>query len=172
MLGEWRGPGELEIASIVPEATRRTKVPDPWNEEVSHEGIAAKRELVVNGPILEYAWSGDGQHIAAIRAPNWYPGYGNFDYGFGALVVIDVATLDVRVVTEGAKNPTWSPDGRYLAFESQRGAIWMHDLRSTDGSTWQLHPAGVEPLWSPAGDAILTLDPERRQGVVLHLQRP
>lgn len=171
VLGDWQGPGELEIARIDLGAKTRVPVQDPWDEGVKHAGFTGTRELVVNGPILEYAWSGDGQRIAAIRSPQWYPGYGNFDYGFGALVVVDVATADVRVVAQRAKNPTWSPDGRFVAFESELGGIWLHELKD-GGATWLLHDVNIEPQWSPSGDAILTLDPKHQQGVVLHLVRP
>ena len=31
-------------------------------------------------------------------------------------------------------------------------------------------PNGIEPLWSPAGDKLLVLDPDAHQGVILQLE--
>lgn len=170
VLGDWQGPADLEIASVDLRDKARVSVADPWGEQTKHSAIRGKRELTVNGPILEYAWSRDGRQIAAIRAAHWYPGYGGFDYGFGDLILVNVETGAFRVAVEGAKNPTWSPDGRFIAFDSSLGGITLFDAQSRDGATWELHGEGIEPLWSPSGDAILTLDPEHRQGVVLHLK--
>ena len=71
-----------------------------------------------------------------------------------------------RAFTAGPHDgsPRWSPDGRYLAFVSTRGAgtrpqLWL--IRSDGGEPWQLTdlPGGVagDLAWSPLGDQIAFL---------------
>lgn len=69
-----------------------------------------------------------------------------------------------RVVGDGycIVDPTWSPDGRHLAFVSDRGGtldIWLRDMES--GALRQLtrlDGAAAAPAWSPDGAAIAFLD--------------
>jgi WD40 repeat protein len=171
VLGEWTGPGELEVVALNLATARTTKVKDPW-ETTQHEGRIGARAFAVRGPILEHEWSRDGAHIVAIRAKNWYAGYGNFDYGFGELLWIDVPSGEVRVLATGAKNPSVAPDGKFVAFESSQGDLRLVEVAAPELGAWPLQRGGVEPQWSPAGQAILTLDPGKEQGVVLLLERP
>jgi dipeptidyl aminopeptidase/acylaminoacyl peptidase len=171
VLGEWQGAGELEVAAFSLEGAATIEVKDPWDTR-RHRAKMGKRVALVPGPILEYAWSRDGERIAAVRARSWYPGYGNFDYGTGELVIIDVNSGEMRVAALSAKNPTWSPDGKHLAFESADGGIFALEAARPQLGAWPMHPTGIEPQWSGAGHAILTLDPAKHQGVVLLLEQP
>jgi Tol biopolymer transport system component len=106
------------------------------------------------------AWSPDGQRIAFNRTMN-EPGPG------GVHSDIWVATADgtgeVRVTRNKGSDtsPTWSPNGRWLAFTSDRhGATEIFKTRS-DGShratrlTMRLGERGdVAPDWSPEGGII------------------
>lgn len=171
VLGEWQGDAVLEVASFSLTGSAGVDVKDPWDTR-QHKGRMAARAFVVPGPILEYVWSRDGERIAALRAKGWYPGYGNFDYGFGELLIIDVPSGETRIAALAAKNPTWSPDGKRIAFDSADGGIFVLDAAQPQLGAWPLHPTGVEPQWSPAGHAILALDPTKHQGLVLLLERP
>ncbi|MBI1898631.1 MAG: CehA/McbA family metallohydrolase [Acidobacteria bacterium] len=64
------------------------------------------------------------------------------------------SAADGDSTTWGATDPTWSPDGRQLAF-SLFGSIWVVDAQGGDarqitiGAGYHAHPA-----WSPKGDTI------------------
>jgi dipeptidyl aminopeptidase/acylaminoacyl peptidase len=73
--------------------------------------------------------------------------------------IVDAASGESRQLTNGPKRdttPRWSPDGRHLAFVSERGdekaQIWVID--SDGGEAWRLtdtpDPA-ANPAWSPDG---------------------
>ena len=53
------------------------------------------------------------------------------------------------------RDPAWSPDGRYIAFTSERGGTWDIYVMSADGSRTQQLTDGtgayVNPSWSPDG---------------------
>lgn len=68
--------------------------------------------------------------------------------------LITISAADSETVTWGAADPTWSPDGKRLAF-SLFGSIWQVAAEGgpaeqiTTSSGYHAHPA-----WSPAGDRI------------------
>lgn len=168
VLGEWGGPGDLEVAAINLASASHADVKDPWSSE-SHAGRMGVRTFVLLGPILEYDWSRDGAKLVAVRASEWYAGYDAYDYRFGELLSVDAATGAVQVLAEGAKNPSLSPDGRFVAFDAQEGDVRLVELAKPELGAWPLHTGGIEPRWSPAGHAIMVLDPRKQQVVVLKL---
>jgi hypothetical protein len=103
------------------------------------------------------AWSSDGSQIAFTHEPAGCDGC--IDIG-----VMDTDGSNVRRVTRGirAENPVWSPDGRWIAFDTG------HDLDGgslmkvrIDGSSLTTLTAGLEaaagdsyPSWSPDGKEI------------------
>ena len=99
------------------------------------------------------------------------------------IVVVDLATGERRQLTEGpanGMNPTWSPDGRYLAFVTTRNRRAEIFTMQADGANPQVlvsMPRGgaIDPRWSPDGtrvafvflpatpiDAEPTAEPERQ----------
>ena len=93
------------------------------------------------------AWSPDGSKLALVR-----PGKG----GKAAIHLVDVASGEARALTDGTAQddqPTFSPDGQFLAFVSDRtgsSQIWIMRVdgsrqtrvTTSDASDWR-------PVWVP-----------------------
>lgn len=74
------------------------------------------------------------------------------------LKMIRVDGSNERTLWEGGRQPAWSPDGRYVAYETTGfpQQIWIIDAAS--GSTWQLTHNDRDnrtPSWSPDGRQIV-----------------
>jgi dipeptidyl aminopeptidase/acylaminoacyl peptidase len=124
-------------------------------------------------------FSPDGQRLVyaakdnrkrGINALDQYPRTGVPLNGFGSdLFIAQVATGEVTNLTGGVGNnwaPAWSPDGRYLAFLSDRdgsgqGKLWVCELSS--GQMWKASDKdarGNEIQWLPDNqDVLLTVLP-------------
>jgi hypothetical protein len=99
------------------------------------------------------AWSSDSRRFV----------YATVQEATPAFVIIDAASGDtIREIevpsVDGAMNPTWSPDGRYLAFSGMLGGIsdlFIYDLEEDrlDQATRDLY-AQIQPDWSPDGRSI------------------
>jgi dipeptidyl aminopeptidase/acylaminoacyl peptidase len=91
---------------------------EPWGygiEVLKPSDAASGRQVV---PIAadryaDVAWSPDGSRMAATCWPE--------DSAAPSVVLIDAATGDVRTRATDARHPTWSPDGRWLAWVSEKG---------------------------------------------------
>lgn len=100
-------------------------------------------------------WSPDGQRITYYAA--------SVTRGIGQVCTVDVDGSHVTVVVGEPPvynvEPTWSRDGRYLAFRSIRGG--NHDVYTYDFETGKVrrltdHPdLDIEPNWSPDGEWIV-----------------
>lgn len=78
--------------------------------------------------------------------------------GGGGLYVINTDGTDLRRLVSGpVLCPTWSPDGRSIAFSRLRGAQLAFDLYvvPSDGGTAKKLAAGHCPRWSPDGIRIV-----------------
>lgn len=105
-------------------------------------------------------WSPDGARIV-LGSTSWIGG--------SDIYLIDVAYKLARNITRDSTrdgSPAWSPDGKWIAFETRRTGIWQIDLMSADG--WkrrQLTHDTVDsrhPVWSPDGEyMIYTSNPNR-----------
>lgn len=74
------------------------------------------------------------------------------------IVVMRSDGSSARVLVEGGRQPAWSPDGRYLAYETTGfpQQIWIMDVASE--SIWQLTHNDRDsraPSWSPDGRQIV-----------------
>ncbi|MCA9716110.1 MAG: PD40 domain-containing protein [Myxococcales bacterium] len=161
--------GMLELATLDPANAEKVKVADPWEDAVKHDALVATRTALIVGVIPEYAWSPDSARVAAIRTEKWYGGYDDYDYGHGALVIIDVATGKDTSYPLSVRNPSWSPDGKWIAVEAEQPGIWLVDASAAQPTLIKLHDKGVEPRWSPDGRKLLAIDPATNEGVVLEL---
>ena len=61
------------------------------------------------------------------------------------------------------RNPTLSPDGRWLAYNSQGGAdreVYVRPFPDVEAGRWQISTGGGDwPMWSPVGDELFYRGP-------------
>lgn len=99
-----------------------------------------------------FAWSPDGTRVAATR----------FTAATSQIDLIDVGQRGAaRAITsepEGAFDPTWSPDGRYIAYAAREGKRVRIKVMEPDGNgqpyTLVYTELGRFPRWSPFGSAL------------------
>ncbi|GMO64467.1 MAG: Tol-Pal system beta propeller repeat protein TolB [Endomicrobiia bacterium] len=105
------------------------------------------RRLTTNGPCDSPSWSPRGDKIAFTMKQ----AKGNYD-----LYLYDLPTTKVTRLTYNQKNnenPTWSPDGRFLAFYSNRSGRGEIYIIAIDGSFTrklvEIPGTSYTPSWSP-----------------------
>ncbi len=138
--------GDYEIYVMTTEGARLTNLTNNWADDVS--------------PV----WSPDGRRIAFVSFRDTLAGKWNL--GPGTIYLLDFDPMtgsggNLVRLTDGGGNdgwPTWSPDGRRIAFQSDRSGNWDIWIINVDGTglTQLTHsPADDEhPDWSPDGKKI------------------
>jgi TolB protein len=134
--------------------------------------IAFVRSVRINNPQI-YVMDSEGLNVRQLRtpgnyndAPAWNPAkeYPEIAYtsmlegGTFQIVVADVSGSGaVRQITEGrgsCEYPTWSPNGRHLAFSCERGGRWQVHVTDRMGRDIKMLAAGpgnnVYPDWGPS----------------------
>jgi dipeptidyl aminopeptidase/acylaminoacyl peptidase len=162
-------------------------------------GGEARALTAVAQDVIDFAWSPDSQRLALIiidpARPAGAPKPKNpppivterFHFkldeaGYlGAqrahLYMFEIATGQLTQITSGEHDesaPSWSPDGRQIAYVTQRGddanrtgKVWLHLVEPRAGATerplaqmdgaYGDTPAGLRPQWSPDGRRIAYL---------------
>ncbi len=105
------------------------------------------------------AVSPDGSLVAATRAP--------VDGFQGEIALYSTATAQlVRVLTSGPADsqPTWSPNGRSLAFTRGSGGLWVVRATGRPGSERRILASGIQPVWVRGGVIALSGPKRARAG--------
>jgi hypothetical protein len=103
----------------------------------------------------QVSWSKDGTHLAWASMPAGTSG--NF-----SIVTAAADGSGKRTVVEGSttvQNPSWSPDGKWIAFQSRNGLHQQIAIVPANGGAVKWLPAtvdGSEPSWSAGGALVFT----------------
>jgi len=105
------------------------------------------------------------QPVRGIVHPALSPDGGSIAFGaLGDLWVMPVDGTPRRITSDPAMDaaPAWSPDGRSIAYSSDRGGsmnIWIHDVQGgADRQLKRLAAAATFPSWSRDGSRIAFVD--------------
>jgi WD40-like Beta Propeller Repeat len=111
------------------------------------------------------AVSPDGRLVAATRAA-----VGEFQ---GEIALYSTATARlVRVLTSGPADsqPTWSPNGRAIAFTRGKAGLWVIRTTGRPGSERRILASGIQPVWVRGGVLGLTGPTRARVGVPVRIR--
>jgi len=113
------------------------------------------------------AWSRDGKKIAYYAFAQTQPSRNP------EIWVMDADGSNSKKLTDHGMDPSWSPDGRQIAFESRRDGIFQIYAMSSDGSNLRRltkHNAeDSNPAWAPDGGSIayISATGDDRRGLFL-----
>jgi dipeptidyl aminopeptidase/acylaminoacyl peptidase len=137
----------------------------PWELAFDRRELLWSTSLAITADGRKVAYEARRPPPTAARAERYLPS-GTPAYSIGAKVfIVDRATGGVTEVCPGGNcwRPSWSPDGKQLAFYSDAGGqpeLWIWDLASGKARKLAAQPikaklwAGDESQWSPSGDVL------------------
>jgi len=124
-----------------------------------------RTELVSGASLVDYRWSPDGSRIAF-----------SLGHVVGNLLVSDLWVMQADgsgqvKLKSNAEEPTWSPDGRQIAYVRDGGSPQVRIINSTGGGDHRLTPdslGAIQPAWSPDGSLIAFVSIGPNQLWVVH----
>jgi dipeptidyl aminopeptidase/acylaminoacyl peptidase len=124
-------PGNLGSVSRDGERVVFSLPPAPRLQQLSMFDRTGKQVRTIGEPALigQAAFSPDGKRLAFVR--------GNPDGGTANIWTMDLDTGKETQITNDAfphNNPTWSPDSKHIAYQSNRGTYTSIYWRSSDGA--------------------------------------
>lgn len=123
----------------------------------SNTGFACERDVARDPAhdLFDPAFSPDGKLVAVVQAAP------RANAATGSIVIYDTATAAVvrTVATGDDSQPTWSPDGKWVAF-GRRGDIYL--VRSTGGRARRAIKGGQQPTWVTAEACVVNPHPRVR----------
>lgn len=135
---------------------------------MNSDGTGAKRLTNANnGDACGPAWSRDGKKIAYYAFAQTQPSRNP------EIWVMDADGSNPKKLTEHGMDPTWSPDGRQIAFASRRdGTFQIYAMNSDGSNVRRLTKNNAEdssPSWAPDGGAIayISATGDDRRGLFL-----
>jgi Tol biopolymer transport system component len=171
-----RGRNGLELVRINPRTgrlTRLSKAPDPSETDPTWAPDGSKFAFIretIEGAELRLM-NAKGQDLGLVGRlddsfahPAWSPIRGEIAYndGPGSMAVLDLDSHSVRRIPAAGDDPTWSPDGKRIAYARDKtgnGDTSIWEAAVDGGGRHQLtHPQGGAadraPAWSPDGNTI------------------
>ncbi len=124
-----------------------------------YQVCADKATLLVPHAFAQAGWSPDGKQLAYGRT-DWYAWTDDVEqsdapviYRSSGMEILDLETGRLRQFAVTGKDPAWSPDGRYIAFnhvQRRSGYHWIARLwfAPTDGGPPRELGSGGWPIWS------------------------
>jgi Tol biopolymer transport system component len=110
----------------------------------------------VTGPLVPSHWSPDGQHIAYMQGV-----VGSFAYDLWTLPLSsDRKPVPLVRTPFGEGNATFSPDGRWIAFQSNESGtpqIYIQPFPATGGKVMVSKDGGWQPAWRRDGKELFFL---------------
>jgi len=125
----------------------RTDLPQIYTMESDGTNI---QRITEEGYAVSPAWSPNGQFLVFA----WIRHYGPGVLGGQDIYIMDLASKKfVELTHEGGRNdfPTWSPDGRHIAFQSSRSGseqIWTMLADGTNQKPLTVTGNNTQPNWS------------------------